>query len=106
MDLKGYEALPPWVKAGSEPDPSLREPDSARNEYEEKRAMTAGQILDSAYGSSGTSTAPGKEKTLDDWLAESGEEETEEEEDDEEESEGTEEESGEEESENEEEDEK
>ncbi|KAA8570889.1 hypothetical protein EYC84_000278 [Monilinia fructicola] len=114
--LKGYEALPPWVEAGSEPDPSLREPDSARNEYEEKKVMTAGQILDSAVkdfrpsvspsktngfgmGSSGTSTAPGKEKTLDDWLAES-EEETEEEEDDEEESGETEEESGEEDSEN------
>ncbi|KAF7869740.1 hypothetical protein EAF04_004524 [Stromatinia cepivora] len=121
--LKGYEALPPWVAAGSEPDPSLREPDSARNEYEEKKVLTAGQILDSAVkdfrpgvspsrtngfntGGSGPSTAPGKEKTLDDWLAESEEEESEEEEDDEGESRGTEgEESGEEESEEEEEEE-
>ncbi|ESZ95362.1 hypothetical protein SBOR_4218 [Sclerotinia borealis F-4128] len=117
--LRGYEALPPWVETGSEPDPSLREPDSARNEYEEKKAMTAGQILDSAVkdfrpsvspsktngfnaGSSGPSTALGKEKTLDDWLAESEEEESDEEEDDdddEEETGETDEESGEEESE-------
>lgn len=111
--LKGYEALPPWVEAGSEPDASLRESESARNEYEEKKVMTAGQILDSAVkdfrpgvspskingfngGGSGSSTAPGKEKTLDDWLAESEEEESdeeEEEEDDEEDSGETDEES-------------
>ncbi|QSZ34202.1 hypothetical protein DSL72_005791 [Monilinia vaccinii-corymbosi] len=120
--LKGYEALPPWVEAGSEPDPSLREPDSARNEYEEKRFMTAGQILDSAVKdfrpsvspskangfsaeSFGPSTAPGREKTLDDWLDESEEEESEEEDDDDEEESGeTEEDSGEEESDDEDED--
>ncbi|KAF7947808.1 hypothetical protein EAE96_008887 [Botrytis aclada] len=115
--LKGYEVLPPWVEAGSEPDPSLREPDSARNEYEEKKVMTAGQILDSAVkdfrpsvspsktngfnaGGSGSGTALGKEKTLDDWLAESEQEESEEEDDDDEDEESgeAEEESGEEDS--------
>ncbi|KAK6600169.1 ap-3 adaptor complex subunit beta [Botrytis cinerea] len=113
--LEKRAALPPWVEAGSEPDPSLREPDSARNEYEEKKVMTAGQILDSAvkdfrpsvspsktngFNAGGSGTAPGKEKTLDDWLAESEQEESEEEdeEDDDDEESGETEESGEEDS--------
>ncbi|PQE03835.1 AP-3 adaptor complex subunit beta protein [Rutstroemia sp. NJR-2017a BBW] len=106
--LKGYEALPPWVEAGKEPDPSLRESDSARNEYEEKRTLTAGQILDSAVKefkssspskTNGFGAGSGKEKTLDDWLAEDEEEEEEEESEDEEGSEESEEEESEEESE-------
>ncbi|KAI9051652.1 hypothetical protein LZ554_004694 [Drepanopeziza brunnea f. sp. 'monogermtubi'] len=100
--LRGYEALPDWVKAGFEPDPLLRETDASKVEYESNRVVPAGERLDSAVkesrmgtspagmnGSGGvSSSAPGKEKTLDDWLAEDDiEEEESEEEEEEEESE-------------------
>ncbi|KAH7370378.1 adaptin N terminal region-domain-containing protein [Rhexocercosporidium sp. MPI-PUGE-AT-0058] len=96
--LRGYEALPDWVKAGEEPDPSLRDGDLTKVEYESNRVIPAGERLDSAIKDSRIGTSPsatngigatpggGKEKTLDDWLAEgeNEEEETEEEESDEE----------------------
>jgi len=100
--LRGYEPLPDWVKAGDEPDPSLREGDVTKAEYESNRVVPAGERLDSAIKESrmGTSPAgtngfgaaaagPGKEKTLDDWLAEDevDKEEVEEEETEDEESE-------------------
>ncbi|KAH7417927.1 adaptin N terminal region-domain-containing protein [Cadophora sp. MPI-SDFR-AT-0126] len=93
--VRGYEALPDWVKAGEEPDPSLREGDVTKAEYESNRVIPAGERLDSAIKDSRMGTSPsatngfsaaaaggGKEKTLDDWLAEDEveEEETEEEE--------------------------
>jgi hypothetical protein len=92
--LRGYEKLPDWVEDGHEPDPSLREPDPSKAEWDEKRVMPAGERLDSAVRDSkgmagspsktnGFGAAPvGKEKTLDDWLAEGDKEESEEEETD------------------------
>ena len=87
--LCGYEALPNWVEDGSEPDPTLREPDLSKAEWDEKRVQPAGERLDSAVRDSraaetlsttnGFKGPPGKEKTLDDWLAEGVEDEDEEE---------------------------
>jgi AP-3 complex subunit beta len=105
--LRGYEPLPNWVDDGSEPDPSLRESDLSKAEWDEKRVMPAGERLDSAIkdsrgvvGSTSTTNgfgaAPVKEKTLDDWLAEGDEEGSEEETDDDAEEESEEEESSEE----------
>jgi AP-3 complex subunit beta len=95
--LRGYEALPEWVEAGREPDPSLREVDVTKVEYGESRVVPAGERLDSAIRDVGVgspsrtngSGANAKEKTLDDWLAEGAgeEEESEEEEGEEEETE-------------------
>lgn len=102
--LRGYEALPNWVEAGKEPDPSLRESDIAKAEYDGSKIIPAGDRLDSVVRDSivagspskinGFGASAGKEKTLDDWLAEgedeeesSGEEETEEDAETEEESE-------------------
>lgn len=104
--LRGYEALPDWVEAGKEPDPSLRESDISKTEYDPSRLVPAGERLDSAVKESGSrlGTSPSstngfgggsaKEKTLDDWLAEdeneaddSEEEESEEETEEEESSE-------------------
>ena len=84
--LRGYEALPDWVEVGKEPEPSLRDTDPSKMEYGEKRAMPAGDILDSAVrdtkgaspsNTNGFGAAEAKEKTLDDWLAESDAEEEE-----------------------------
>jgi ABC-type Zn2+ transport system substrate-binding protein/surface adhesin len=102
--LRGYEALPDWVEAGKEPDPSLRETDVSKVEYDSSRLVPAGERLDSVIretksGSpsktNGVGAVGGKEKTLDDWLAE-GEGEEEESEDEESEEESEEEESSEE----------
>jgi hypothetical protein len=117
--LRGYEDLPPWVKEGKEPDPALRDeaPSSTYvSAYEVAKNMSASERLDAAAqvdnersrmpetiasyrGPNGAGPAaqkpPQKEKTLDDWLAESGSEET----DDDDEEEEEEEESSEEESE-------
>lgn len=95
--LRGYEKLPDWVEAGKEPDPSLREADVGKMEYDSSRIAPASERLDSAVRDSVRSGSPsktngfgavgGKEKTLDDWLAEDeGEEEESEEEETEEES--------------------
>ena len=94
--LPGYEALPDWVEAGKEPDPSLRDVE-VRAEYgDAQRMIPAGERLDNAAreGSKMVTGSPSKtngfgavgakERTLDDWLAE-GEAEEEEEESDEEE---------------------
>ena len=93
--LRGYEALPEWVEAGKEPDPLLRETDISKTEYDASRVVPAGERLDSAVreakiGSpsktNGFGAISGKEKTLDDWLAE-GEGEEDESDESEEESE-------------------
>ena len=79
--LKGYDPLPDWVEAGSEPDPALRDAGDGSKEYEEKRVQTAGEKLDSLgrTGESPSKTTNGfgvgagagsKKQTLDDWLAE------------------------------------
>ncbi|RDL30734.1 ARM repeat-containing protein [Venustampulla echinocandica] len=97
--LRGYEALPDWVEAGREPDPSLRDVDAGKLEYDEKRLVPAGERLDSAMKdtrgespskANGFGAAGGKEKTLDDWLAEDEGEEEETEEESEEEDEDSE----------------
>jgi AP-3 complex subunit beta len=110
--LRGYDDLPPWVKEGKEPDPSLRDEVSAStyvSAYEVVKNMSASERLDAAaqvdnerqrmpetiasYRANGIGNAEKpalKEKTLDDWLAEdsgSGETETDEDDDEEEESE-------------------
>jgi AP-3 complex subunit beta len=114
--LRGYDNLPRWVKEGDEPDPTLRDDavSTTTSTYDSARTMSAADRLDAAAGpmssrtpdsilsprslngvgesSMGVGASKGKEKTLDDWLAEeSGSEETdseeEEEETDEEESE-------------------
>lgn len=107
--LRGYESLQEWVEAGKEPDAKLRDVDAARGEWDDKRIITAGEMLDSALKSAKISTGQGmgqkingtgkesaREKTLDDWLAEEDEDEEEDEEDDEEGEESEEEESSEE----------
>ena len=79
--LRGYEALPAWVEEGMEPDPSLRERDPSKAEWDDKHVMPAAERLDSAVRDRGVAGSPsktngfgaasvGKEKTLDDWLAE------------------------------------
>ncbi|KFY63581.1 hypothetical protein V496_03889 [Pseudogymnoascus sp. VKM F-4515 (FW-2607)] len=94
MGLKGYEGLPDWVKAGEEPDPSLREWEEEKAYGETSaKSVPAGEMLDRAAGSgktvmgrsgmngegSGVSEGEGKgkekAKTLDDWLAEEESEE-------------------------------
>lgn len=97
--LRGYEALPDWVEPGKEPDPKLRDVDPTQGGWDEKRVVTAGEMLDNAAKSAKIGTSHGvgqkingtggeaaKEKTLDDWLAESEDEEEEDEESEEEES--------------------
>ncbi|RFU28264.1 hypothetical protein B7463_g8073, partial [Scytalidium lignicola] len=94
--IRGYEALPDWVEDGKEPDPSLRDTDPAKLDYDEKRLTPAIERLGSATvdtksisQNSATKTngfgASNKEKTLDDWLAEDEEEDEDEDEEDEEE---------------------
>lgn len=87
--LRGYETLPPWVEAGQEPNPKLREEEvTASSRYDGPRsAVPAGDMLDQAAKSvpaKGPAIDGLGKKTLDDWLAE---EESEEEEDDDEEEE-------------------
>lgn len=97
--LRGYEALLDWVEAGKEPDPRLRDVDGAHGEWDDKRVVTAGEMLDSAVKSATGSTGQGlgqkingtgkksaREMTFDDWLAEGEEDEEEGEESEEEES--------------------
>jgi AP-3 complex subunit beta len=108
--MRGYESLPPWVKDGYEPSPSLRDEIASSKEYVSSSVsggasgVSAGDMLDRqvagrggggvfAPTSVGKANGVGKEKTLDDWLDEgseeesSGEEETDDEETDDEETE-------------------
>jgi AP-3 complex subunit beta len=102
--FKGYEALPPWVQDGQEPDAILRDELASSKEYVSSSVsgggatVSAGDILDrqaagkggaSAFASSsvGKANGVGKEKTLDDWLDEESDEEEGSEEESEEETE-------------------
>jgi len=107
--VRGYEALPEWVVEGQEPDGRLREDGSGGGAGVAaggaQKGASASEMLDRAarergvppaaasmvgsFGSGervgGKANGVGKEKTLDDWLAESeGEEESEEDESEEE----------------------
>ena len=95
--VRGYEALPDWVRSGDEPDASVRDEDGGRaaEQVGERRTPAAAERLDSALkegkrgvavGPNGVGTPPAKEKTLDDWLAEGEGDEDEDEDEDEEES--------------------
>lgn len=95
--LKGYEALPDWVKEGEEPDPRLRADGDTTSSYAygEKRAVPAAETLDRAAARAGVSKpANGAEeaglgsKSLADWLAEDDAGESEEESEEEEEEDG------------------
>lgn len=83
--LRGYEALPDWVKEGEEPDPKLRSDGdaSASSAYGEKRVVPAAEGLDSAAARGGGGGGGGvarptngveeaglRSKSLADWLAE------------------------------------
>jgi AP-3 complex subunit beta len=107
--LRGYDDLPRWVKEGDEPDPQLREETISAHTsmYDSARTISAADRLDAAAGPSrtpdsimsprglngvgdtgmGGGVGKGKEKTLDDWLAEESgsEEETDSDDEDEEE---------------------
>lgn len=102
--LPGYESLPDWVREGRQPDASLRA-DEASTGYVGSRevVMSAAERLDaqaggivSMMGSRQAKTnglgGARAEKSLDDWLAESDEEEASSEEDEDEEEDGEEEE--------------
>ena len=69
--VSGYEDLPHWVKAGEEPDPKLRNEDE-RPEYDARKDVPAAQDLDRAVAERGLdkTRVSGKDKSLDDWLAE------------------------------------
>lgn len=99
--LAGYEDLPAWVDAGSEPSASLRDSDTVlANAGDAKAAASASSKLDEAVREQGLThivassnkrhntggTSKDKARTLDDWLEES-EQEEEDETDSEEESE-------------------
>jgi AP-3 complex subunit beta len=81
--VAGYESLPDWVQAGSEPDPKLRDDTHAEVEYVsggKKPAISAARRLDETVKEQGLqdrAEGKGKSKTLDDWLdePESGSEE-------------------------------
>ncbi|KAF1362917.1 ARM repeat-containing protein [Lizonia empirigonia] len=107
--LRGYEDLPPWVKEGKEPDPALRDEvvkEAYVSAYEVAENMSASERLDAAAqvdsgrqrmpetiasyrpsnGVGSTAEKPAqKEKTLDDWLAESSDSEETDDDDEEEE---------------------
>lgn len=96
--LRGYEALPNWVREGEEPDPRLRADGDTSSSYNygEKRAVPAAESLDRAAARGGVSKpmngadeAGLGSKSLADWLAEddNGEGEGREEEDSDEEEE-------------------
>ena len=77
--IQGYEGLPEWVQPGFEPDPSLREIDTSKLEYDVTRIIPAGEKLDIAVqhgenrplsGVNGPIANADKAKTLDCWLAE------------------------------------
>jgi AP-3 complex subunit beta len=101
--LRGYDDLPRWVKEGDEPDPALRDESASASTStyvpESARLYTAADRLDAATGGGsrtpdsilsprgldgvgatdmGVGASKGKEKTLDDWLAEESESEEEE----------------------------
>ncbi|KAJ5832719.1 hypothetical protein N7474_001030 [Penicillium riverlandense] len=88
--LRGYENLPDWVELGHEPDSSLRIDDVKPDPTQTQLSMTAGERLDRALREHQTSSGAGRrhngaavptdpagKKTLNQWLDEEDEEETE-----------------------------
>ena len=85
--LRGYERIPDWVEAGREPDPALRDEVGVKAEYvsgdADRGPVSAGSRLDEAlrgdvgYKANGGGVK-GKEKTLDAWLNDEVDEESEE----------------------------
>ena len=79
--VAGYEPLPDWVQAGSEPDAKLRDDADVEPEYVsggKKPALSAARRLDETVREQGLQDkveGKGKSKTLDDWLDESESEE-------------------------------
>ena len=74
----GYEGLPEWVKEGKEPDAKLRDEVGGKEAYGEKKDVPAARELDKAVEKKGLGkigVGGGKDKTLDDWLAEEEESE-------------------------------
>ncbi|EME41116.1 hypothetical protein DOTSEDRAFT_56140 [Dothistroma septosporum NZE10] len=81
--LRGYEDVPKWVEDGHEPDPRLRDDGDAEKEYiaESKRVVAAGQMLDRALEEEGYRPKGGGrrvEKSLDAWLDDDEDDESEE----------------------------
>jgi len=74
--LDGYEKLPDWIEAGEEPDPQLRDELMPRAISGSKGAVPAGQMLDLALeekvGKAPAVQNTAKQKTLNDWLDEEG----------------------------------
>ncbi|KAJ5563726.1 hypothetical protein N7535_008890 [Penicillium sp. DV-2018c] len=86
--LRGYSNLPDWVQPGQEPDPSLRTEDVKPETASNPSAMTAGGRLDKALrerqitsvpirNRNGAAVDPTGKKTLDQWLQEEDQEESE-----------------------------
>ncbi|KAE8146395.1 adaptin N terminal region-domain-containing protein [Aspergillus avenaceus] len=91
LGLKGYQDLPDWVDPGQEPDPSLRETD-IKSDLAEKAPLTAGERLDRALKEHestaasasakrnermpGVAASQAKNKSLNEWLEDESEEET------------------------------
>lgn len=73
--VMGYEELPEWVKEGEEPDARLRDEVGGKEMYGEKKSVRAIRELDKAVVAKGMGKSTGgKDKTLNDWLAEEEEE--------------------------------
>ena len=72
----GCEELPDWVKEGEEPDPELRQEPNTGGQSSPKMKSAAAE-LDRAVEEKGLASmeAPGKGKSLDDWLNEESVEE-------------------------------
>lgn len=67
----GYEGLPQWVALGEEPDARLRDEGVGKEAYVSKESVPAARELDRAVERKGLGkVAGGKERSLDDWLAE------------------------------------
>jgi len=85
--IPGYEELPAWVEEGQEPNPQLREGEIVAAGGDARAAVTASSRLDEAVKEQGLErvvasgartkglAGAAKAKNLDDWLAESDEEE-------------------------------
>jgi len=74
--VTGYEDLPDWVSLGEEPDPKLRDDgEGGTDTYSAQTSVPAARELDRAVEKKGLGKVVGKEKSLDDWLAEEEEKE-------------------------------
>ncbi len=74
--VTGYEDLPDWVPLGEEPDSKLRDDgEGSKDTYSAQTSVPAARELDRAVEKKGLGKVVGKEKSLDDWLAEEEEKE-------------------------------